>query len=315
MACRAAIMAARVRGLVDMGSPAEARVVAEQAVEAAVASGAIDSTLRAMDARLFALMHVGDVSQAVLSGMALIERAEGAGDLVLATRGRTNTGSCLNHIGMFEEALALHERALADARARRMRILEAFALHNAGMSQARLGNLDDGISAQRLAARIADERGAARLRIHTRTYEAMFLVWRGAPGDLGAAHNLARYVFDETRASPSLHVASLFVLARVQLARRFFAEAASAARDMERRLAAGPVEEWEEYMRLTLVEALLAIGQKDAARVALEAAFRAVVEHADAISRPDHRAAFLTRTEEVRRIVDLARVELGKTLS
>ena len=121
---------------------------------------------------------------------------------MLATRGRNNTGSVLNHLGMFEEAQAMLERALHDARARRMRILEAFALHNVGMSYARLGNLDEGISCQRHAARIADETGAARLRIHTRCYEAIFLVWRGAPGDLGAAHNLARYVCDETRSNP-----------------------------------------------------------------------------------------------------------------
>ncbi len=254
---RAAIMAARVRGLIDLGAPGHALTLADQAVEAAMASGALDATVRAVDARTFALMHVGDVSGAVTSGTSLIETAENAGDLVLATRGRNNTGSVLNHLGMFEEAQAMLERALHDARARRMRILEAFALHNVGMSYARLGHLDEGISAQRQAARIADETGAARLRIHTRSYEAIFLVWRGAPGDLGAAYNLARYVSDETRGSPSLQHGALFVTARVQLARRYLESALEAAREVNRRLAAGPVEEWDEYMRLTLVEAPL----------------------------------------------------------
>jgi tetratricopeptide (TPR) repeat protein len=314
LAIRSAIMAARVRGLIDMGAPGHARVLADQAVEAALASGALDATLRAMDARTFALMHVGDVSQAVTSGTALIETAESAGDLVLATRGRVNTGSVLNHIGMFEEAQAMHERALADARARRMRILEAFALHNAGMSYARLGNLDEGIAAQRHAARIADETGAARLRIHTRSYEAMFLVWRGGPGDLSAAHHLAHFVCEETQSVPSLYIGALFVMARVQLARRYLVNAVEAAREVERRLAAGPVEEWEEHMRLTLVEALLATGKRDVALAALENAFRVVVDHASAISRADHRKAFLGRNDEVRRIVELARDHLGKKL-
>jgi len=195
-----------------------------------------------------------------------------------------------------------------------MRILEAFALHNAGMSYARLGNPDEGISAQRHAARIADETGAARLRIHTRCYEAIFLVWRGAPGDLGAAFNLARFVGEETRQNPSLYWVGLFVMARVQLARRYLESALEAAREVNRRLAAGPVEEWDEYMRLTLVEALLALDQKDEADAALEAAFRAVVEHAGAVGRADHRRAFLTRNEEVRRIVELAHERLGRTL-
>jgi tetratricopeptide (TPR) repeat protein len=314
LAIRAAIMAARVRGLIDMGAPGPARALADQAVEAAIASGELDAKLRAMDARTFALMHTGDVSQAVTAGTTLIETAESAGDLVLATRGRINTGSVLNHLGMFEEAQAMHERALVDARARRMRILEAFALHNAGMSYARLGNLDEGVALQRQAARIADETGAARLRIHTRSYEAIFLVWRGAPGDLGAAHHLARFVTEESRAVPSLYHGALFVMARVQLARRYLESALEAAREVDRRLSAGPVEEWEEAMRLTLIEALIAVDRKEEADAALDAAFRALVAHASAIGRMDHRAAFLTRNEEVRRILDLARDRLGRSL-
>jgi tetratricopeptide (TPR) repeat protein len=311
---RAAIMAARVRGLIDLGAPAHALALADQAVEAALASGALDATLRAMDARLFALMHVSDLSRAVEAGNRLIETAENAGDLVLATRGRCNTGSVLNHLGMFEEAQAMLERALFDARARRMRILEASALHNAGMSYARLGNLDEGISCQRQAARIVDETGSHRLRINARCYEAIFLIWRGAPGDLAAAHNLAHYVCEETRQSPSLYTVALFVAARVQLARRYLESAAEAAREVNQRLAAGPVEEWDEYIRLTFVESLLALGHENEAQAALDVAFRVVCDHAAAIGRPDHRRAFLTRNEEVRQIVDLARLRLGRGL-
>jgi tetratricopeptide (TPR) repeat protein len=314
LSIRSAIMAARVRGLVDLGAPAEALALADQAVDAARASGALDATLRALDARTFALMSVGDLSQAVSSGASLVETAEDAGDVVLATRGRCNTGSVLNHLGMFEEAQSMLERALHDARARRMRILEAFALHNVGMSYARLGNLDEGIRCQRHAARLADETGAARVRVYTRCYEAIFLVWRGAPGDLGAAYNLAGYMGDETRHNPSLRGVALFVMARVQLARRYLENALEAAREVNRQLAAGPVEEWDEYMRLTLIEAALALGRHDEADVALAGAFRAVVDHAGAIGRADHRKAFLTCNEEVRRIVELATERLGRAL-
>ncbi len=314
LSIRAAIMAARVRGLIDLGAPGQALALADQAVDTARASGAVDAMLRAVDARTIALMHVGDLSQAVASGNALIETADGAGDLVLATRGRCNTGSVLNHLGMFEDAQVMLERALHDARARRMRILEAFALHNAGMSYARLGNLDEGISAQRHAARIADETGAARLRVFTRSYEAVFLVWRGAPGDLGAAHTLSRHISEEARTNPGLYLVALFVLAKVQLARRYLESALEAAREVNQRLAAGPVEEWDEYMRLTLVEALVALDRRQEADLALDGAFRSVLEHASAIGRGDHRRAFLTRNEEVRRIVELARERLGRGL-
>ena len=141
--------------------------------------------------------------RAIAAGDRLIEAADNAGDMVLATRGRCNTGSVLNHLGMFEEA-----QADAGARASTTRAPAACAswrrsrCTTSGMSYARLGNLDEGIDCQRQAARIADETGAARLRIHTRCYEAIFLVWRGAPGDLGAALTLARYVCEETRQPP-----------------------------------------------------------------------------------------------------------------
>jgi hypothetical protein len=170
------------------------------------------------------------------------------------------------------------------------------------------------VSCQRHAARIADETGAARLRVLTRCYEAIFLVWRGAPGDLAAAYALAVFVQGEGRVSPSLYLAALFVMARVQLARRYLESAVEAAREAVQRLEGGPVEEWDEYMRLTLVEALLAQDQPREADAALETAFRSVVAHAAAIGRSDHRRAFLTRNEEVRRIVELARERLGRAL-
>src|SRR6185437_8047807 len=59
LSIRSAIMSARVRGLIDLGATGQALALADQAVEAARASGAVDAVLRAMDARTFALMHVG----------------------------------------------------------------------------------------------------------------------------------------------------------------------------------------------------------------------------------------------------------------
>ncbi len=311
---RAVLLAARVRGLIDLGKSREALGIAEQAVQAANASGSIDAVLRALDARLFALMHVGDTSNAVIAGEQVIQVAEEAGDLVLATRGRINTGSVLNHLGMFEAAQAMLERALTDARTRRMRILEASAQHNVGMSYARLGNLDEGVACQRHAARIADECSAANLRLHTRTYEVMFLVWRGGPGDLAQAHAIARWLVDETRRHPKLHMPALLAFAQVQLARRMLDEAVAAAEEANRRLAEGPVEEWDEYIRLTLIDVLFTAGRVDDADRLIDAAFQAVIDHAAAVGRADQRAAFLGRNEEVRRIVELAATRRGLRL-
>jgi hypothetical protein len=100
-------------------------------------------------------------------------------------------------------------------------------------------------------------------------------------------------------------------MAKVQLARRFLESALDAAQEAHRRLETVPVEEWDEYMRLTLIEALIALDRKQEADVALDRAFRTVSAHAAAIGRADHRRAFLTRNEEVRRIVELSRERLG----
>lgn len=311
---RACLLAVRVRSLIDLQRPIEALQLGDYAVEAARLSGSLDATLRTLDARLFAVVHMNDLSEAVSAGASLMQAADSAGDVVLATRARLNTGSVLNHLGMFEEAQEMLERALADARSRRMRINEAFALHNLGMSLARLGNLDEGIDYQRQAARIADECNAFRLQIHARVYESVFLVWRGAPGDLGGALSIARYVADATQGHPALQVEGSFILAHAQLARRALDAAIESARDANQRLLAGPVEEWEEFIRLTLVEGLLAAGEAEEADTVLTAAFEALIDRVESIRRRDHREAFIQRNEEVRRLVDLVRERLGQDL-
>ncbi len=311
---RATLLSARVRGLTDRNLQADALRVADEAVSVARASGSPDALARTLDARLFALMQVRDVSEAVVAGAELVEAAETTGDMILATRGRLNTASTLNGLGMFEEAEQMLERALSDARTRRMRILEAFALQNLGMSQARLGQLDRGIDLARQATRIADETNAARLRVFARIYEAVFLCWRGAPGDHGVALSVAKFAVDEARPHVAMQPQARFALARVQLARRAIDAAVETAREAAHQLEAAPVEEWEEAIRLTLVEALLAAGEVEEADHALDMAFRAVIARGHAIRRPEHRAAFLRRIAETARIVELARERLGRQL-
>lgn len=310
---KAGLLAVRVRGLADMNQPREALELSRAAVQAAHGSGSLDATVRALDALLFA-MPAGAMSEAIDAGTSLIDAAESAGDALIATRARLNTASVLNQVGMFEDAKAMLERALVDTQSRRMRILEGSALHNLGMSYARLGNLDAGIEHQRRAGRIADECQAARLRIQARVYEAVFLVWRGAPGDLGSALSLARWLVEETRSHASLQAIASFALARVQLARRAIDSALEAAREAHGRLADGPLEEWEEYIQLTLIEALFASGAHAEADAHLEIAFQALVARVEGLRHPFQRTAFLRRNDEVGRLVQLARERLGRTL-
>lgn len=311
---RATLLAVRVRSLVHMQRPMEALQLADYAVEAARVSGSLDATLRTLEARLFAVVQINDFSEAITAGTSLIQAADSAGDVVLATRARLNTASVLNHLGMFEDAQSILERALNDSRIRRMRIHEAVALLNLGMSLARLGHLDEGVEYQRQAARIAEECNSFRIQVYARVYESVILVWRGAPGDLGTALNIARYVCDATREQPTLYIAAVFILAHTQLARRSVDSALEAARDAYQRLSAGPVEEWEELIRLTFIEALLYAGETEEADTVLEIAWNALIDRVESIRRRDHRQAFLNRVGEVRKLVALADARLHRQL-
>ncbi len=96
---RATLLASRVRGLIDLDMTQQAFEIAERALGEAKASGDLGATTRALDARMYALMHMGDMSKAMAASVQLIEAAETTGDMVLATRGRINAGSVLNQLG------------------------------------------------------------------------------------------------------------------------------------------------------------------------------------------------------------------------
>lgn len=321
---RLKLTAARVRGLVDLGKPREALQLADQALVEARALQSTEVLLRVLDARLFASMQIAEPAEVVANGPSLIDIADSAGDVVLATKSRINTASSMNLLGMWEEARILLDRALGDARDRRMRILEAFALHNLGMCEARLGLVERGLEMQRQAGKIADETGAARLRVHARVYEAILLLWReqqlrdeGRTNDgaeLEAATALASYVEAEVRGLEALRPTGCFLLARVALARHDHARAAEHARRAIELVERTPVEEWEELTHLTLVEAELALGHVDRAHAALDAAFLVVCDHARRIPRLEQRNSYLGRVPEVREIVTLARERLGRSL-
>lgn len=324
-ATRAKLMAARVRGFVDLGQPRDALKLADEALPIARASQSTDALVRVLDARLFALMQLADPSEVVANGPSVIDVADTAGDVVLATRARLNTASSMNLLGLFEEARWLLDRALGDAHDRRMRILEAFALHNLGMTEARLGLVDRGIEMQREAGRIADETGAARLRIHARVYEALLLLWRigqaRAEGhdiqessDLAAAQALASFVEAEVRQMPALLPTARFVSAAVSYSRGEIGEALGLAQEAIELTRSNPVEEWEELTHLTLIETLFAVDDDSGADSALETAFVAICDRARKIARAEHRNAYLERIPEVARIVDLAKERLSKSL-
>lgn len=315
---RSVLLAARVRPLVNLNRQSQALAVATEAVQAAERAGTEGShaMLRALDARLFALANNSDPAGAIEAGDELIEAADRAGDVLLASRARINTASSLNYLGQYERAQVLIERALPDVRSFRLRILEASAIHNLGMSYARRGALDQGIDMQRDSMTIADECGASRLALYARCYEANFLVWRGQPGDLRRAFETAEYLMQVTQTQIGLQIDALYTLARVQLARRQLEEATKAAQEAHRRLMEGAtVEEWNEAIRLCYVDCLLAAGEQAVADQAIHHAFEFLQLRVRGIGERELRNSYVTRNDEVVQLLHHARLRLGLELA
>ncbi len=313
---RAILLATRVRGLIDLNRQTEALTVSEAAVDAAHAAGKQGEVamLRALDARNYALMAACLPAAAIDAGDALIEAADRAGDVHLASRGRINTASALNYLGAYDIAQERLDRAMPDVRSFRLRLLEAFCIHNLGMARARTGDLERGIEAQREAALIADECAAHRLSTTARIYEAMMLTWRGEPGDYRRGHELAQHALEASETLLAQQLIALFALARVQLARGMLTEALEAAREAHRRLDDGPVEEWDEHIRLCFVEALLATGHEEEADSALRLAFEVLRQRSEEMRQSPYRATYIANNIEVRQLLALAEQRLGLTL-
>jgi eukaryotic-like serine/threonine-protein kinase len=313
---RSVLLSARVRGLIELGRLGEALYVAEDAVAQAREAGGRGEAamLRALDARAFGLMMACKADEAFTAAEELIEAADRAGDVHLASRGRINGASSLNYLGLYEEARKLLDRALPDVRSFRLKILEASCLHNIGMALARQGQLDQGIEMQREATRIADAMGGVRLSINCRVYQALMLVWRGAPGDLREAHALTEAVLQATQVHTSLRAIALLATARVQLARMNAQEAVIAAQALYELMQTTALEEWEESAYLTYIDALDAAGASDEALRVLGEAFAGVRARAENIRRPEMRQSYLVRNEEVARILAAAHRRLGLDL-
>ena len=112
-----------------------------------------------------------------------------------------------------------------------------------------------------------------------------------------------------------LQVIALFCRARVQFTRRQVDEALEAAREAYQRLEDGPVEEWDEQIRLVLAEALIAKGHDEEANQILQTAFDIVSERYRKIAQPEYRASYVGRNEEVRQLLELAHRRLSLTLA
>jgi ATP/maltotriose-dependent transcriptional regulator MalT len=197
------------------------------------------------------------------------------------------------------------ERACADARSVRMAPLEGFALHNRGMSLARLGHYDEALSDQRAARQVAETIGNKNLLCATQQYEAICLAWRGGVEDLNLALTLARKARDTAENQPSMRWGAAAAFAFVQARRRAFEAAVEVASDItssEEKID----YEFEGLIWLALVEGLIGLGERDEARDALATIKARLSARADDFPQVEQRKTFVTAIDEHRRLFEMA---------
>ena len=132
--------------------------------------------------------------------------------------------------------------------------------------------------------------------------------------DLPAAQSISESICSDSATQPPLHILALFVLARAHLARGAIEPAVAAAREVMRRLASTPIKEWEEPVRLTLVECFFALGWDTDGNRILGDAFASVAARARSLNLPVYRRAYLTRNPDVCAILHLAGRRLNCSL-
>jgi tetratricopeptide (TPR) repeat protein len=238
----------------------------------------------------------GDPGARVRLADAAAESFETAGDLRNACLQRVSVGYAYNEIGAYAEA----ERALAGA----LVVAERMGLDNAagtaraqlGRTLGRLGRLDE--AREVLGKAIESLRAQKNVRLAG--VATRYLAWvLAAAGDLEGAEREARAAAEALSGAAAMVGDALAMLSEVQRARGAGAEALeTAGRAMAALEKAGKTAIGEAAIRLAHAEALLATGDRDAARAALATARERLAARAGTIHDAELRRGFLENVAE-----------------
>jgi tetratricopeptide (TPR) repeat protein/tRNA A-37 threonylcarbamoyl transferase component Bud32 len=249
-----------------------------------------------LEARAVVAGSRGDPGARVRLADAAAESFETAGDLRNACLQRVSLGYAYCEIGAYAEA----ERALRGA----MTVAERMGLGNAagtaraqlGRTLARRGRLDEarGILEQAIGA-LRAQRNVRLAAVATR-----YLAWvLAAQGDLVAAEREAAAAVDALEGAGAMLGDALAMLSDVQRALGRNAEArASATRAMSILESAGKTTVGEAAIRLANAQALVAVGELEAARAALAVAKERIAARASTLGDPALRRSFLEDVAE-----------------
>ena len=245
----------------------------------------------------------GDVGAALPHWLSVAACFDAAGERRGACTARTNAGFSWMVLGVNAEAETTLRQALAEALALDLGDVAAAARHNLGLALARRGAIEEAIFEETVALDALRARGNARLAGGSRVYLSIMLL---QAGDLARAEVEARQSVADLAGYPPSRPYAMAQLAQVLLARGGVDEALTHAESAIATLRAGPIDDGESMVRLTIAEALRAAGRESEAALAFAEAHERLQARAALISNASLREHFLNDVPENARTIALA---------
>jgi len=259
--------------------------------------------------RGFYALYLGDPATFAAEMTDAAESFDAAGDLRNACMQRGNAGYGYLHGGVYERAHKVLREALRTAERLGLDNVVTSVRVDLGLVLIRMGSI---VRASEVLVRAANKcrrQHIPRLEGPARSYLATALA---LGGDVAGAEKEVRAAVELTAAHPTARAIALATLARILLqAGRTNEGLREANKAVAQLQAVGALTEGESLVRLTYAEALLAAGQRKAAKEAIEAARRRLLERAVSIRDDAFRAHFLRSEPSNVRTLELA-WQLGK---
>lgn len=251
-----------------------------------------------LEARAIRAGSADDAAGRVRMAQSAAGAFERAGDLRNACLQQTSAGFAFNEIGDYQAARAALLQAVELGETLQLANAVATARAQLGRAYSRCGEPEAAERTLTTAIRELKDQGNRRLQGVGTSYLAWLLLERGR---LQEAEQRAREAVELLQAAPPLRASADATLAQVLLSRGESEEAARVAEAGAALLAkVGKVPTGEGVVRLSQIEALLAIGQQQQAALVASEAKRRLLERARRIEDESLRESFLQIEEHAR---------------
>ncbi|MDX2021465.1 MAG: protein kinase [Deltaproteobacteria bacterium] len=248
----------------------------------------------------------GRLGQARAHHHRALEEARLAGDELLEVEARNTLISTIMLAGLFDETLELLQPSLVFARRIRSRLFEALAAANVGIVNMYRDEVAAARQAYSEAAAALQGLGATWLDLGLGLFRAQLALMEN---DVESASRYVQPFAEDPQVARPLRPYALALTARVRMREGNSLEALRLAEEGRRMIddEGVPVEDGEAYLRLTLCQALLAVGNKERAYQVLTHAVQKLQRSAETmgdevlatafLNIPEHQAIFAQHAE------------------